>query len=181
MLNHLLAQSGWALPRLAKFGGKSVCFRLPLFSLNCTIQNDGSLLATDATADATCVIPPALLPRLALQDESALEQIEHFGDVALVEEIIFLARNLRWDAADDLSRVTGDVAAERIVRFAAGAHRQFTQNALHLSQALAEYWTEERPLIATPRQIDTLKTGVDKLRQALTVLEQRINQLPKAE
>ncbi len=180
MLNHLLAQSGWALPRLARLGGKSVCFKLPLFSLTCTIQTDGSLLATDATADATCVIPPALLPRLALQDESALEQIERAGDAALVEEVFFLARNLRWDAAEDLSRITGDIAAERIVGFAQATHRQIRQDALHLSQALAEYWTEERPLIATPRQIGSFRSDVDKLQEALAALERRVNQLSKA-
>lgn len=182
MLNHLLAQSGWALPRLARFSGKTICFKLPLFALNCTIQADGALLAAapDASADAICVIPPALLPRLALLDESALELVGRSGDAALVDEIFFLARNLRWDAADDLSRFTGDIAAERIVQFAEGARRQIQQNALHLSQALAEYWTEERPLIATHRQIGAYSRSVAGLQGALDALEQRIDRLSKA-
>ncbi len=182
MLNHLLAQSGWALPRLAKFYGMTARFNLPLLSLICTIQTDGSLqsAAPDASADAVCTVPAALLPRLALLDESALELVERSGDAALTEEIFFLARNLRWDAADDLSRVTGDIAAERIVGLAQGAHRQMHQNALHLSQALAEYWTEERPLIATRRQIEPFAQGAAKLQGALDALEQRINRLSKA-
>ncbi|HEY5994821.1 MAG TPA: SCP2 sterol-binding domain-containing protein [Gallionellaceae bacterium] len=182
MLNHLLAQSGWALPRLAKFSGKTARFNLLPFSFACTIQHDGSLLlaSPDASADATCTIPPALLPRLALQDESALELIGHSGDTALVEEIFFLVRNLRWDAADDLSRVTGDIAAERIVQFIEGTHRQVRGNALRLSQALAEYWTEERPLIATPRQIAAFSQGVVRLQDSIDALEQRINRISKA-
>ena len=161
-LNHLLAQSGWALPRLAKFNGKTVRFELPLFSFICTIQSDGSLLAaaTDADPDAACLAPPALLPRLALLDESA--------------------RNLRWDATDDLSRVMGDIAAERVVRFAEGAQRMARQNALHLTQALAEYWTEERPLIAASRNIASFSHGVSRLQSSLDTLERRIDQLSKA-
>lgn len=182
MLNHLLAQSGWALPRLARFSGKTVCFKLPLFALNCTVQSDGTLLAAapDASADAICVIPPALLPRLALLDESALELVGRSGDAALVDEIFFLARNLRWDAAEDLSRLTGDIAAERIVHFAEDARRQIQQDALHLSQALAEYWTEERPLIATRRQIGAYFQDLDGLLSSLDALEQRIDKLSKA-
>lgn len=182
MLNHLLAQSGWALPRLARLAGKTVRLNLPLFTLVCTIQDDGSLLAAtpDTSSDAVCTIPAALLPRLALLDESALEQVERFGDAALTEEIFFLARNLRWDVAEDLSRVTGDIAAERIVEFAGNAQRQVRQNALNLSHALAEYWTEERPLIATRRQIESFAQGAAKLQSAIASLEQRINRLSKA-
>jgi ubiquinone biosynthesis protein UbiJ len=182
MLNHLLAQSGWALQRLAPFSGKTARFNLLPFSLACTIQQDGTLRAAehDASADATCTIAPSLLPRLALQDESALELIERSGDAALVEEIFFLARNLRWDAAEDLSPFTGDIAAERIVKFAEGAHRQVRGTALNLAQALAEYWTEERPLVSTPRQIASFSQGVTRLQNSIEALEKRINLLSKA-
>lgn len=54
-----------------------------------TIQNDGTLCAasTDVSADASCVIPPSLLPRLVLHDEAASAQIESCGDTALLTEI----------------------------------------------------------------------------------------------
>ncbi|MBI3903937.1 MAG: hypothetical protein HY306_13510 [Nitrosomonadales bacterium] len=181
-LNHLLAQSGWALQRLAKFSGRTARFRIVPFSLACTIQTDGSLreAATDASADAELVIAPSLLPRLALNDEAALEQIAATGDAALIEEIFFLVRNLRWDAAEDLSRVTGDIAAERIVNFAKGAQQQVRDAALNLSQAAAEYWTEERPLIAKPAHLADFARQVDKLRDEVDGLEQRVQQLLKA-
>ncbi len=182
VLNHLLAQSGWALPRLAKFSGKTARFSLPLFTLNCTIQDDGLLQAAadDASPDARLVIPPFLLPRLALLDEAALEQVDRSGDVALTDEIFYLARNLRWDAADDLSRVTGDIAAERIMQFAEGARHKVRQGALNLSQSLAEYWTEERPLIAASRNVADFSHGVAALHSSLDALEKRIHQLSKA-
>jgi len=176
MLNHLLAQSGWAPQRLARFAGSTARFDTAPFSLVCTIQNDGMLheASTDASADASCIIPPSLLPRLALQDDSAYDQIECSGDAALIEEIRFLARNLRWDAAEDLSRITGDIAAERIVNFARDTHQLARDTALNLSQALAEYWTEERPLLAKPQQISAFAQEVRALGEEVDKLEQRI-------
>lgn len=181
-LNHLLAQSGWALQRLARFRGMTARFHIAPFSFACTIQDDGAFraAATDVSADASCVIPPSLLPRLALQDEAAFKQIESSGDAALIDEIFFLARRLRWDAAEDLSRVTGDIAAERLVQFARGKQQQVRDTALNLAQALAEYWTEERPLLAKPHQLAAFAQGVNGLRDEVEQLEQRIQQLSKA-
>ncbi len=180
-LNHLLAQNGWALARLARFRGRTARFNLLPFSFSCTVQDDGTLgvAAQDASADASCTIFPSLLPRLALHDEAALDLIESSGDAALIQEIFFLARNLRWDAAEDLSRVTGDIAAERIVQFAESASQQARRSAINLAQTLAEYLTEERPLIAKPQQTEAFAQGVTRLRDALEHLEKRIQQLSR--
>lgn len=179
LLNHLLAQSGWAQPRLVRFHGKTARFVVAPFSFRYTIQPDGTLAeaAPDASPDVTCVVPPALLPRLALHDERAYSEVESSGDPALLNEIFFLSRNLEWDAAEDLSRVTGDIAAERIVQAARGGGRQLRDGALNLSQALAEFWTEERPLLAKPEQIADFSCEVDKLRDDAARLEQRIKRL----
>ena len=149
ILNHLLVQSGWALQRLEKFSGKTARFDIAPFSFAFIIQPDGSLsvAAQDASADARCIIAPSLLPRLALHDEKAHNEISSSGDAALLAEIFYLSRHLRWDAAEDLSRVTGDIAAERIVQLAKAGQQQVRDTARNLSQALAEYWTEERPLL----------------------------------
>lgn len=175
-LNHLLAQSGWALPRLVRFCGKTARFHVAPFSFACTVLSDGSLLPApaDATADATCALSPMLLPRLALHDEAALEQVGTSGDAALLAEIFYLMRNLRWDAAEDLSRVVGDVAAERTVKFAQAQHHNAKDTVLNLSQAATEYWTEERPLLTTPQQINAFKQQVSALHESLALLEQRI-------
>ena len=178
-LNHLLAQSGWALQRLEKFSGKTARFDIAPFSFAFTIQNDGSLSAAaqDASADVHCVISPSLLPRLALHDEKAHVEITSSGDAALLAEIFYLSRNLRWDAAEDLSRFTGDIAAERIVQLTKSVQQQIRGSALNLSQAAAEYWTEERPLLSKPAHVVAFVHQVDKLRDDMARLEQRINRL----
>ena len=180
-LNHLLAQSGWALPRLAKFSGRTAHFNIAPVSFSCTVQQDGTLraAASNASPDAEFVIPPSLLPRLALQEDAAYEQVQTSGDGKLVEEVIFIARNLSWDAAEDLSRVTGDIAAERIVRFAQAGKKLATDAASNLSHALAEYWTEERPLLAKPVQVTDFAQQVGKLRDEVEQIEQRIERLIK--
>lgn len=182
ILNHLLAQSGWALQRLAPYSSMAVRFNLFPFSFACVIQPDGSLRAAapDAVESAAFTVLPSLLPRLALGDESALEGIQHSGDERLVGEVFFLARNLRWDATEDLSRLTGDMAAERIARLASGAQHRVHASALNFLEALAEYWTEERPLIAKPLPVHEFARQVAALQEQLERMEQRVHKLSGA-
>jgi ubiquinone biosynthesis protein UbiJ len=176
-LNHLLAQNGWALDRLRRFSGKTARFEIAPFLFACTVLPDGYLCSAepDTVAHATCIIAPSLLPRLALHDELAHAEIQSSGDAALLSEIFYLFRNLQWDAAEDLSHFTGDIAAERIVQSV--QNRQLGQSAINLAQAAAEYFTEERPLIAKPRQISAFMQQVDALRDDLARLEQRVRRL----
>ncbi len=178
-LNHLLTQNSWALERLARFAGKTARFDIVPFSFACTILGDGTLRSADADtgADALCVIDPSLLPRLALHDEKAHSEIRSEGDAALLAEISFLSRNLHWDAAEDLSMFTGDIAAERIMQAVQVARQQLREGVLDLSRATAEYLTEERPLLAKPRQVAKFIQQVDSLRDDVARLEQRIKRL----
>jgi ubiquinone biosynthesis accessory factor UbiJ len=180
-LNRLLVQSGWALTRLSRFAGKTARFNIAPFSFSYLIQEDGTLLELDnsSSADAVCTIALSLLPRLALHDASAFSQIQTAGDASLLAEIFYLSKHLRWDAAEDLSRVTGDIAAERLVHLAASAHEQMRDSALNLTQAFAEYWTEERPLVAKSTHINHFVRQVDALRDDVARLEQRIHRLSK--
>lgn len=180
-LNHLLAQSGWATQRLERFAGKTARFNIAPFSFAWIIQPDGLLLAAgnDTSADVVCNIAPSLLPRLALHDEAAFAQISSSGDASFLAEIFYLSRHLRWDAAEDLSHVTGDVAAERLVQLARAKQQLVRDTTLNLAQALSEYWTEEQPLLAKPTHIADFVSQVDQLRDDLARLEQRVNRLTK--
>jgi len=131
----------------------------------------------ESIPDAHCVIPPSLLPRLMLHDEMAHSGIDASGEAALLAEIFYLSRNLQWDAADDLSRITGDIAAERIVQAARITRRRLREGALSLAQAAAEYWTEERPLLAKPQQVSDFMRQADTLRDDVARLEQRLKTL----
>lgn len=179
-LNHLLTQNSWAFIRLMRFNGKTVRFDVAPLSIALTILPDGAVVNADQTvaADALCIIAPSLLPRLALHDELAHAEIQSSGDAALLSEIFFLFRNLRWDAAEDLSHITGDIAAERITQAVTRNHQQFGASALSLAGAIAEYFTEENPLLAKPHQILTYMQQIDTLRDDIARLQQRISRLP---
>ncbi len=179
VLNHLLAQNNWALQRLARHSGKTVRFEVAPFSFSCRILEPGSLEHLDAASgvDALCEIAPALLPRLAAHDEKAHGEIRTEGDAELLADILFLSRNLRWDAAEDLSNLIGDIAAERLVAFAHGLRQQLRDSVENLSSAAAEYLTEETPLLAKPQHVAALMQQVDTLRDDAARLEQRINRL----
>lgn len=181
-LNHLLTQNSWALTKLARFAGKTARFDIAPFSFAYTILADGTLRGADtaASADAVCVIAPSLLPRLALHDEKAHADIRTEGDAALLTEIFSLSRNLRWDTAKDLSRITGNTIAERIVQTVQGTRQQLHDAAVNLSKAAAEYFTEKHSLLAKPQQVAVFIRQVDTLRDDVARLEQRIKQLPSA-
>ncbi|MGZ8257151.1 MAG: ubiquinone biosynthesis accessory factor UbiJ, partial [Gallionella sp.] len=177
--NHLLAQNSWAQAKLAKFAAQTVRFNLAPFSFAYLILSDGTLQATDSNAcsDAELTLAPTLLPRLLAKDEAAYAQIVRAGDAALLSEIFYLWRNLHWDAAQDLSVFTGDIAAERVVQTVQNSHAQAKAAALNFSQAAAEYWTEERPLLAKPNHIKAFVAGVDTLRDDLARLAARLHRL----
>lgn len=178
-LNHLLTQNNWALQRLARFAGQTARFDIAPFSFAYTVRKDGTLSNAKAAtaADAVCVIAPSLLLRLFLHDEKAYGEIQSEGDAELLAEIFFLSRNLHWDLAEDLSGMTGDVAAERITQALQSTKLQLHQAAINLSMAAKEYWTEENPLLAKPQQISVFMQHVDILRDDISRLEQRIRQL----
>ena len=178
-LNRLLSQNSWALPRLARFSGKTARFDIAPFSFAYTVQGDGTLRKVDAatSADAVCVIAPSLLPRLALRDEKAYADIHSEGDAVLLAEIFFLSRNLRWNAAENLGNITGDMAAKRIIKFAQDRRQELHSLAADISQMVKEYWTEEHPLLARQQQVAALMRQVDTLRDDTARLEQRINRL----
>jgi ubiquinone biosynthesis protein UbiJ len=178
-LNHLLMQNSWALERLARFAGKTARFNIAPFSFAYTILDDGTLHSANTTTspDSLCMITLSLLPRLALHDEKANTEIRSEGDAELLTEIFFLSRNLRWDAAEDLSRVTGDIAAERIIQTLQNTQQQLRNTAVNLSQSATEYLTEERPLLVKPLQISAFMEQVDTLRNDMARLEQRVGRL----
>ena len=140
------------------------------------------LCSADAvnSADTLCVISPSLLPRLATQDKTARNEIRSEGDAALLTEIFFLSQNLRWDAAEDLSKIIGDITAERIVQAVKNTHQQLQNSAENFAESLSEYWTEERPLITKPPQTRAFTQQVDTLRDDIARLEQRVKRLALA-
>ena len=178
--NHLLGQASWARERLRPFAGRTARFALtPLEGAFC-ITPDGLAGAPDPTveqADVTVTLP-ATAPLLALQGIDVLMRgVRIEGAVDVAEAVGFVLRNLRWDAEDDLSRLVGDIAAHRLV---GGAQQLFAwqqQAARNLAENLAEYFTEESPLIARRDEVRAFSAEVDILRDDIARLQKRVERL----
>ena len=178
-INHVLRSAPLAQDRLRRHAGRTIAFQVGPARLAFTVQTTGEVEAAvaGAASDLDVRISPFLLPRLAAREEAAFRDIEMQGDMELAQEVSFLFRHLTWDVEEDLSRVTGDIAAHRIVGAARAGARWTREAALRSAQSVAEYWTEEAPLIASRVKVEGFLRDVAELREAVDRLDKRIARL----
>ena len=178
LLNHLLDAEPWARLRLAPFAGETVELRAPLLpTLRLRILAGGTVEPGGAEPGLTMTLKPGLLAALARGEEHAMRSVDVEGDAKLAAEVLVLARHLRWDAEEDLSRLVGDVAAHRL----ADAGRAFAawhlDAAQRLTAAVADYVTEEKQLLARRADLAALGDSVARLRDAVARLDKRVERL----
>jgi len=178
LLNRLLDAAPWARLRLAPFAGETVELRAPLLpTLRLRILAGGTVEPGGAEPGLTMTLKPGLLAALARGEEHAMRSVDVEGDAKLAAEVLVLARHLRWDAEEDLSRLVGDVAAHRL----ADAGRAFAawhlDAAQRLTAAVADYVTEEKQLLARRADLAVLGDSVARLRDAVARLDKRVERL----
>ena len=179
-INHLMRDAGWARERLIPFAGSTVRFEIAPASVSLAVEADGRLVQAPAGIEPAAVIRlsgPTLFRLVWLHDESAQREVQVEGDAALASALTGVLNGLRWDAEEDLSRVVGDVAARRIARAGSALFAWQVKTASNLAQSLAEYWTEEQPLIASRLVVSEFVQAVDALRDDVDRLEKRIEGL----
>ncbi len=179
IVNHLLAAEPWAQAKLAGHAGKLVRVDTGAAAFSFRIAPDGSLLSADADEPATVVIRMKLadLPMMAQHRERAFSYVQIEGDAEFAAAISQVAQSVRWEAEEDLSRLVGDIAAQRLVQAGKGitaaaqtAHRKITEN-------LAEYFLEEHPMLMRPAAVSGFAQEVVKLRDDVERLGKRIDKL----
>ena len=177
-VNRLLDAESWARERLARFAGETIeLVPLPLPPLRVTILEDGRLQAGGETPGLSLRIGPGSLLALTRGEEEFLRAVEVNGNARLAQEVASLARHLRWDVEEDLSRVFGDIAAHRI----AGAARSFLHvqrdAARRVTGAAADFLAEEARILVRREEQAGHASAVAELRDALARLEKRIERL----
>ena len=177
-VNRLLDAESWARERLARFAGETIeLVALPLPPLRVTIRDDGRLAAGGATPGLALRIGPGALLALARGEEEFLRAVEVNGNARLVQEIASLARHLRWDVEEELSRVFGDVVAHRIAGAARGFLHVQRDAARRVSGAAADFLAEEARLLVRRGEQASHASAVAELRDAVARLEKRIERL----
>jgi ubiquinone biosynthesis protein UbiJ len=164
---------------LRRHAGKTARIEVFPLAVALTVLASGEVApaAAGAVPAATVRLSPGLALRLAASDERAWREIDLSGDTDFAAAIHHVARNLRWDVEEDLARVFGDVAAHRMAETGRAFQRWSGQAADNTGRALAEYWTEEQPLIAGARDLEAFARAVDELRDGAARLEKRIERL----
>src|SRR6202008_2762291 len=169
----------WARAELQPHAGKTARFDLfPAgFSLTVLASGEVDAAAADAVAAVTLRLSPGLMLRLAARDESAWKEVDAAGDTDFAAAINRLARDLRWDFEEDLSRVFGDIAAHRMAETGRAFRRWGSQSAEGVARSFTEYWTEEQPLIVSARALEEFNREVDALRDDTARIEKRVQML----
>jgi ubiquinone biosynthesis accessory factor UbiJ len=176
-LNHVLRREEWARERLAPFAGETVELRAALFpSLRFAISADGTLAPapSDARPALGIEVKPDAPAALLKGEDHLLRAVEVTGNARLAEAVMGLARHLRWDFEEDLSRIFGDVLAHRM----AGALRALSAWApdagARLAESFAAYATDEAKLLLGRAELAEFAGEVGALRDAVERLEARM-------
>jgi len=122
-------------------------------------------------------LKPEAPAALARGEEHFLRAVEVSGNARLADEVMALARHLRWDFEEDLSRVVGDAAAHRLGEGLRALLAWQGDAARRLAGAFADYVTEEAKLVARRSELDSLARDTATLRDAVERLEQRMRRL----
>ena len=178
VLNRLLEAEPWARLRLAPFAGGVVEVRAPgLPTLRLRIVEGGGVATAEGKANVRITLKPDVLAALARGDEHVLRSVDVDGDSHLAAEVLLLARHLRLDVEEELSRFMGDIAARRVAR-AARAFAAWHVDALgRLAAALGDYLTDEKRILARRAELEALDESVARLRDGIARLDKRLERL----
>lgn len=181
--NALLRREDWARNRLSHHSAKSLRFSLDSWSFNVTIDSEGELHRSDSAVvpDVSIYLPARRRAELlTLWREgrlSGIASIMHIeGDAGLAQLVSDLARDLRWDPEDDLSRVVGDVAALRLLGGLRALGESARMAARHGQENIAEYLGEESGLLVQRREFDAWREHVEALPARLDALSRRVDE-----
>lgn len=178
-LQHITKQNNWSRQHLLAYAGKVVQFNIALIKTKLLILEDGSLgvAPNNADVDASIHIPPSLALRLMAKDEAAKMLIKVEGDTHLAAELGKVLQHIRWDVEEDLSKVIGDIPANKMASASKKVASTAKEQVINVAEMLAEYWQEEKPVLAKKWQVEQFNTAVDILRSDFTRLEKRLAKL----
>ena len=179
-INHLLAAEPWARSQMAPHVGKTLDIVVQPFTIRLTVVSESTVAraSSSAVAATTVTIPYAAVPRiLASGPEAAMRDLRIDGDADFAQAVSLLAKNLRWDVEEDLSKVVGDAASHRVVAAARSARDQMSRTHERMASGLSEYLLEENPQLVRPRAVERFADGVRTLRDDLERLEKRVERL----
>jgi ubiquinone biosynthesis protein UbiJ len=139
--------------------------------------------AGDARADVEITTEPGFFVRLPGRAGAtpAAGELRIRGDLALGNRFREILEQLDPDFEEALAPYTGDVVAHQLGRLARGAFAFGRAAADTLARDAAEYFREEAQLLARRDHVEQFLKDVDRLRDDLARLEQRVQRLARSQ
>lgn len=180
-LNHLLAAEPWAQRKLAAHAGQTAVVNAGIAAIRLSVLPDGSVrtAAADEKPSVTIHVKPADLPLILQNRDRAFSYVTIDGDAGFAATISQLGQSMRWEAEEDLSRIVGDIAAARIVGGAKAVAKSIDDTRKTVNENVAEYLTEENPMLIRPLLLQQFSGEVVRLRDDVERLAKRIERLQK--
>ena len=118
--------------------------------------------------DASISMPIKSLINQILHKEN--KNIAIKGDIDLAKEVSEILKKIKWDVEEDLSKIIGDVAANRVFN-------ESKKITINIAEAFKEYWEEEKPLIAKKNRVHQFLAEIDNISEDVERIEAKINSL----
>ncbi|BCL77267.1 hypothetical protein JHS3_30030 [Jeongeupia sp. HS-3] len=178
LLNRLFDHDAAARAELARFDGRVIRLVFPVMSATLAIEA-GRFVARDAEPEATLALGLRFFMTLPFDRTGAQRQLLLVGDQHLAAGVGRTLGLVRWETAESLSTLVGDVAAHRVVWLAGKVGGIPGAIGARMAAHLIEYWRDEAPLLAHKHDAGRHFGGVDVLRDDVERLNKRLELLEK--
>lgn len=177
VLNHIFSQNDWMSSKLKKFKDKIVFFKISEIEMYFKINAQGLLVLTEKEVipDTSIFMKVNSFFNQIISNKN--KDISIQGDIDLAKEVSEILKKIRWDVEEDLSKIVGDVAANRLGRIGKNFLSGSKSAAINIAEAFKEYWEEENPLIAKKFRVERLLNDIDLISEDVDRLEAKINNL----
>lgn len=186
LLNRNIAGSSRARGLLARIAGRSLELRLAATRLRLRFVAGTDSVSLDlggeAPADATIEGTPFTFARLAMGNPMQSIRAggaQVTGDAEIAQGFQQLFEAAQPDFEEELSRLTGDVAAHHLANIARDAADFGRRARTTFMQNVAEYLTEESRDVPLRSEVEEFVAGVDGLREATDRLDARLAALER--
>lgn len=177
ILNHVLSQNDWMSTRLKKFHNKTILIKISELSMYFSVNKKGLLeyIGQVKNPDASISMPIKSLINQILHKEN--KDITIKGDIDLAREVSEILKKIKWDVEEDLSKIIGDVAANRVGILGEKVFNESKKITISIAEAFKEYWEEEKPLIAKKNRVHQFLAEIDNISEDVERIEAKINSL----
>ncbi|MGH6624354.1 MAG: ubiquinone biosynthesis accessory factor UbiJ [Burkholderiaceae bacterium] len=178
VLNRMLVRETWARDKLAPFSGRTARFELPPLSLTLAVGEGGLFVASESDEPAVTIGASLAALPLALNDpQAAMRDVSLKGDAEFAQALAFVLQNLRPEPEEELSKVFGDAAAQRIVGVLRAAALGWRERAGRMLDNAAHYFVSENPMVVTRAESANFVDQVNRLRDDAARLAKRVERL----